>query len=120
MNIENQLDLGTVLARPGTKRILVVEDEPHWQVLISRSLRAVDKEIGIRCVGSAREAQLILYKDTKIDMVIVDYHLADDSTTGVKWHRDLDTARELARIEEKPLFVAFSARQLGEYASPYY
>lgn len=70
-----------------SKKVLLVEDEPHWQMMILRTLRAIDQRISVRCVKSVKHAQQILFDDSSYDMIISDHYL-EGKHTGLDLWRD--------------------------------
>jgi DNA-binding NtrC family response regulator len=64
-------------------RVLVIEDEPSWQAILSHSLRQCNGgNIQLRFVRSAKQALDVIYKERKFDLILSD-HLLDGEVTGL-------------------------------------
>jgi CheY-like chemotaxis protein len=70
------------------KKILLVEDDPYWQLMIGASLRFIDKDLSLRCVRSAKHAEQALYAGKgSYDLIIAD-HFLNGAATGLDlWKR---------------------------------
>jgi DNA-binding response OmpR family regulator len=67
------------------KKILLVEDEPQWQLIISQTLKTLDKSITIRCVRSVKHAKQVLYNNSNFDLIISDLLLDGDDDGFSLW-----------------------------------
>lgn len=56
-------------------KILLVEDDPQWQLIISRALKLVDPKLLIDTVTNVSEAKLSLFLNPDYSLVISDYFL---------------------------------------------
>lgn len=63
-------------------KVLIVEDEPLWQIVIERALRLIDPEIEVRVSGDANQAFELLNKEGNFDLVIAD-QLLNGAKTGL-------------------------------------
>src|SRR4051794_26587365 len=67
---------------PQRKRVLVVEDEPLWQLMIERSLKRIDNEIEVRVSENVSQALEAIDDNVVYDYIIAD-HLLPGSKTGL-------------------------------------
>lgn len=59
------------------KNILLVEDDPHWQKVMSAILRSIDANFQVHCVRTVGDAeQALFFEPTCYDLIIADYALA--------------------------------------------
>jgi CheY-like chemotaxis protein len=108
-NIETEKSL----SRPHLKRILLVEDDPFWQTLISRSLLSSDtsdNNIEFRFVRSAKQAEAEIFEhDSAFDLIIADQFLYGGST-------GLDLWRKCQISQSEIPFVLLSGLSKGEFS----
>jgi CheY-like chemotaxis protein len=63
-------------------KVLIVEDEPFWQLLIERALKKIDDRIVVKFTENANQALQELEKSADFDFIIAD-HLLSGSLTGL-------------------------------------
>ncbi len=56
-------------------KILLVEDDLHWQILISAALRSAYSEVDIRCVKTVQKAEQLLCSGHLFNLIIADQNL---------------------------------------------
>lgn len=66
--------------RTGAQKILILEDDPFWQKVIGRLLRAVPNPVELRFVRSVRRAENLIYLNT-YDLIVFD-HVLEGSGLG--------------------------------------
>lgn len=91
MNVGVPIDRQDASAQNIPKKILIVEDEPQWQVMLSQMFRSMDKDVAIRCVRNAKSARQALDFDNEIDLVITDFNL-DGKETGIDLWKSCQSA----------------------------
>ncbi|MBX7232162.1 MAG: response regulator [Bdellovibrionales bacterium] len=91
-----------------SKKILLVEDDPSWQLLIGAALRAMDASVKIHYVRSVKHAENLLYKNSNYDLIIVDQYLDGNVTGKDLWSK---CQKEYRRIP----FVMVSGMDMEEY-----
>lgn len=69
-------------AGPIIEKVLIVEDEPLWQLLIERALRRINKGIEVRFSKNANQALEVLSGREDFDFIIAD-HLLEGAKTGL-------------------------------------
>jgi CheY-like chemotaxis protein len=67
------------------RRVLVVEDEEESQVLIKKALGEINGRVEVNWVKSAEEAEDILNRDPKYDLIIADHLLVGHETGLELW-----------------------------------
>ncbi len=70
------------------KSVLVLEDDPQWQRIVSHVLRNVDQDIQIRCVPTTQAALDLIEIGERFDLVVADQYL-DGALTGLDFYRHL-------------------------------
>lgn len=110
-------------------KVLIVEDEPFWQLLISKALQRIDKRIEVSFSENATKAlEIIRNNNNDIDFIIADQLLEGPQTgldlwdtlvkkeinipyilvSGIK-REDLINSLMLYRTEAIPTFIEKSA-----------
>lgn len=69
----------------GERKILVVEDDPEWQLLIGSAIRKYDESAQVKYAYSARGAKYLLNQNPGYDLVISDHYLEGDETGLELW-----------------------------------
>lgn len=69
------------------KKILVVEDDMHWQVLIGSTLRSVYPDVQIRYAKTVADAELFLSTGCSFNMIIADQQLKGKKTGIDLWRQ---------------------------------
>lgn len=69
---------------PMVSRILIVEDEVFWQMVIERAIYRIDRRITVSFAENANQALDIVCKQNDFDLIIADYRL-----NGIKTGLDL-------------------------------
>ncbi len=85
LNASNGTDTKITHPRRYLKRILLVEDDPQWQKLISYAVKLTDLDLQLRVVRSAKAAQHLLYRDSNFDLIIADHYLEGEDTGMELW-----------------------------------
>ena len=67
---------------PSISRVLIVEDDPVWRIIIERSLRLIDPDSRISASASANQALALLTEDNDFDLIIAD-QILNGSQTGL-------------------------------------
>ncbi len=85
--MENHVDAANRIPRSLNQRtikVLVIEDEPSWQAILSHVLRLNrHRKIELRFVKSAKQATDMNYKEHCFDLILSD-HFIDGDTTGLE------------------------------------
>ena len=89
-------------------KVLVVEDEPLWQLLILKALRRIDDKVEISFSESANHALKILEKNKDFDAIIADQNL-EGSKTG------LDLYDILSEQASQTPYVLLSGTRRAEF-----
>ena len=110
MNSMSHIDLRTKAVQGRQRRILLVEDDPHWQTIISRTLKTVDGRIDLKCVPTVGQAKELLNSNSNYDLIIADHYLKDD-TTG------LDLWKECRTLRSRTPFMVVSGMSQSEFTS---
>ena len=64
------------------QKVLVVEDDPVWQLAFERALKLIDPKVDIRFSSNANEAFDLLNQESHFDLVIAD-QLLQGAKTGL-------------------------------------
>ena len=67
------------------KKVLLLEDDPIWQMVIKRSLKTFDENIDLECVQSVAQAQQLLGVSENYDLIIADQYVEGDLTGFDLW-----------------------------------
>ncbi len=68
-------------------RVLVVEDDPHWQWVISAALKSLNQRVVLHCVRSVKHAEQLLYQSSNYELIIADYQL-EGNKNGIDFWKD--------------------------------
>jgi|GEM_PF-2713258 len=80
LSVSNRPELNLYKGYP--LRILVIEDEPSWQAILSHCIRrSRPEEMNIRFVRTSKQALDLIYNERRFDLIISD-HLIDGEMTG--------------------------------------
>ena len=90
------------------KSVLVLEDDPQWQLIVSQILKKVDTDVTIRCVPTTQAAIQLLALGEKFDLVVADQYL-DGVMTG------LDLYRHLRALRDQTSFVMLSGLESRQF-----
>ena len=75
---------------PDQKSVLVLEDDPQWQTIVSQLLKKVDSNIQVRCVPTTTRAIELLNEGAHYDLIVADQFL-DGNMTGLDFYRHCRT-----------------------------
>jgi len=64
------------------RKILLVEDEPFWQAVLSTTLKSIDPRLQLRFVRNKKHAENALFQSSDVDLIIADFFL-EGKTTGL-------------------------------------
>ncbi len=67
-------------------KILLVEDDLHWQILITAALRSAYSEVDVRCVKTVKKAEQLLSSGHLFNLIISDQNLQGNKT-GIDFWR---------------------------------
>ncbi len=67
-------------------KILLVEDDLHWQILITAALRSAYSEVDVRCVKTVQKAEQLLTSGHLFNLIISDQNLKGNKT-GIDFWR---------------------------------
>ena len=90
MNFNSSLSQRTKTVSNRARKILLVEDDLHWQMVMSRVLKSLDENIVIRCVRNAKQAHEALANSPNYDLIIAD-HFIDGEVTGFDFWKECRT-----------------------------
>lgn len=89
MNDVYLLDLSD-LSLAFSRKVLIVEDDPLWQLIIERSLKRIDSNIAVLAVSSVDEALQKFQAKIPFDLVIADQALLGFRTGLDLWDHLLE------------------------------
>jgi DNA-binding NtrC family response regulator len=90
-------------------RILIVEDDPQWQLLLANTVRNVSAGASLICVNSVATAKQVLDIDKNFDIILADFMLEGDET-GV----DLWQSRRGKYKHSAPPFILVTGKSASE------
>ncbi|OYZ22292.1 MAG: hypothetical protein B7Y39_07770 [Bdellovibrio sp. 28-41-41] len=95
----------------GPKRVLVVEDEPYWQLLVCETLKISNESVVFRSVKSVKDAERVLKEESSgFDLIVSDHNLKNQSTGLALW-------RNFQKLGIETNFVILSGLDRDTYAS---
>ena len=84
----SNFEIKPTIMRSYPHRILVIEDEPSWQAIISHCLRRTKlEEVSLRFVRTSKQALDLIHSERRFDLIICDHYI-DGSMTGYElWEK---------------------------------
>ena len=92
------------------RKVLIVEDEPTWQILIERALKLIDPKIEVHFSKTAVQACEALNAGRSFDLIVSDYRLGANTTGLDLWDRVLEERFDIP-------FVMLSVTKRQKFAS---
>ena len=107
-----------------TRKIMVVEDEPFWQLLIDRALSQIDGRMDIRYFENARQALNTLDTQSDFDLIFSDYNLKGEQNGLDLWdilqEKNLDIPYVLISGTRRVDFLNQTMPHRTEFIVPHY